>query len=236
MKYGHFSDNEIPKFKTTGYQTNSYGYRCPEWTPLPEGKKNVVILGCSHTFGEGLDEGEIWVDHLFNQVNQQLLRFWNLGVPGASADLITRILYSTEKVLYPKIIIICWPAFSRRERLENETKNLTNVSPSLVLENEQTDHNNFLKNVFFTEKFAEINQAKIFHCFAEEPFNLKSTYVYKEKSLKSCWPEWSNIRRNKEQRIFISQPSLAKDGIHYGVNHHKVFAKEFYNFFKSKLK
>ena len=236
MQYGHFSDNEIPKFKTTGYQTNSYGYRCPEWRPLPEGKKNVVILGCSHTFGEGLDDGNIWVDQLYNLVDQKRLRFWNLGVPGASADLITRILYSTEKILFPSIIVVCWPAFSRRERLEKETINLTNTAPSLILENEQTDYNNFLKNVFFVEKFAEKNKAKIFHCFAEDIYDLNSMHVYKEKSLKNCWPEWSRVRSRQEQRVFTSEPSLAKDGIHYGVEHHRVFAKELYNAFKTNFK
>ena len=236
MKYGHYSDNEIPKFENKGYQTNSHGYRCPEWTPLPVGKKNVVVLGCSHTFGEGLEAGEVWVDHLYKQVNQRLFRFWNLGVPGASADLITRILYSTEKILFPKVIIVCWPAFSRRERLEQNTSNLTNTAPSLVLENEHTDQNNFLKNVFFVEKFAEKNSAKVFHCFAEETYNLQSNHVYHGKSLKNCWPVWSKIRRNHEERIFVSEPSFARDGVHYGVEHHTTFANLLYNHFKTKLK
>ena len=123
MKYGHYSDSEIPNYKShdhyneqNGYVTNSFGYRCPEWTPLPYGKKNVVVMGCSHTFGEGLDAGEVWVDQLYTLVNQRLLRFWNLGQPGASGEKIVRILYATEKVLFPKIIIICWPLWSRRER------------------------------------------------------------------------------------------------------------------------
>ena len=43
MKYGFYSDNELTTFK-------QYPFRCPSWDPMPDGKKNVVILGCSHTW------------------------------------------------------------------------------------------------------------------------------------------------------------------------------------------
>jgi hypothetical protein len=92
--------------------------------PLPEGKKNVVILGCSHTFGEGLEENDVWVNQLYEKVDQKRLRFWNLRSTRCfSADKVVRILYATEKVLFPKIIIVCWPVWSRRERLEILIKN-----------------------------------------------------------------------------------------------------------------
>ena len=46
MKYGHYSDNDLKTFA-------DWPFRCPSWDPLPDGKKNVVILGCSHTWGGG---------------------------------------------------------------------------------------------------------------------------------------------------------------------------------------
>jgi hypothetical protein len=243
MKYGYYADNEIPKSvevdrkSIADYKTNSHGYRCPEWSPLPEGKKNVVILGCSHTFGEGLEDGEVWVDQLYAKVDQKRLRFWNLGQPGASPDKCVRILYGSEKVLFPNIIIVCWPFWGRRERLDHYPKSLTSYDEDLKIENEHTDRNNFLKNVFFVEKFAEKNNAKVFHCFAQDVYEIPgANNVFSTTSIKLCWPEWSRIKKNQKQRVFVSEPSLAKDGTHYGVEHHKVFAKEFYNFFKSKLK
>jgi hypothetical protein len=243
MKYGHYSDNEIPNHKSTdryneqnGYITNSHGYRCAEWRPMPDGKKNVIVLGCSHTFGEGLDEGEVWVDQLASKTDLKELRWWNLGQPGASADFIVRTLYATEKVLFPKIIIICWPEWSRRERLENLPINLTSDNKLLKTETDVTDKNNFLKNIFFAEKFAEKQGAKIFHCFAHDVYELNSATVYKDTSLKSCWPEWDSHHLPNAKREQITTPSLAKDGVHYGVEHHRVFAEKFYNRFKSKLK
>jgi hypothetical protein len=241
MQYGHYSDNSLPRLnykdEFVDYKTNALGYRCPEWTPLPVGKKNVVILGCSHTYGVGLQEDEIWVNQLYSRVDQTRLRFWNLGTPGASGDKIVRILYSTEKVLFPKIIILCWPAWSRRERLEDTPVSLCNNDSGLKLENEQTDRNNFLKNVFFVEKFAEKVDAKTIHCFAEDDvYNVTDTNVYYKTSLKSCWPEWSTLTFEHKKRVLNTDPNLARDGVHYGSEHHKKFAELLYDYFKSKLK
>ena len=236
MKYGHYSDSEIPKQDNPGYRVNSSGYRCPEWRPMPDGKKNVVVLGCSHTFGEGLDDGEIWVDQLAAKTDTKALRWWNLGQPGASGEKIIRILYATEKVLFPNIIIICWPEWSRRERLENITKNLTSDNELLKTETDSTDRNNFLKNVFFAEKFAERRIAKLFHCFAHDVYELDSVNVYNDTSLKLCWPEWDSHHLSNAKRERITTPSLARDGIHYGVEHHRVFAEKLYNRFKPKLR
>ena len=116
MKFGFYTDKGIPE--------SNVGYRCPSWDPMPEGKKNVVVLGCSHTYGEGLEDNEHWVHHL-SKHNTKRLRYWNLGQPGASADKIVRILYGCEQVLRPEIIIVCWPVWSRRERLGKFAENLT---------------------------------------------------------------------------------------------------------------
>jgi len=237
MKHGYYADYELPKFNpAAGYKINTYGYRCPEFRPLPDGGKNVVVLGCSHTFGEGLEEKETWVSQVAKDSNK-ILRWWNLGQPGASADLMIRILYGTEKVLFPKIIIACWPAQSRRERLELHPQNLTSDDPLLKTENNNTDRNNFLKNIFFLEKFAEKAGAKTFHCFAEDVYEVDNTLqVLKNYTIKNCWPEWDRHHLPEAKRNIITTPNLARDGVHYGVEHHRVFARLFLERFKSKLK
>jgi len=237
MEIGFYSDKDLPKFDPVeGYKTNSYGYRCREFRPLPDGGKNVVVLGCSHTFGEGLEENETWIDQVAKQ-SSKILRWWNLGQPGASDDLMIRILYGSEKVLFPKIIIACWPAWSRRERLDLHPKNLTSDDLLLKTENINTDRNNFLKNVFLLEKFAEKNNAKTFHCFAEDVYGLDSNLqVLKDYTIKNCWPEWDQHHLPEAKRDIITTPSLARDGIHYGAEHHQVFAQKFYERFNSKLR
>jgi hypothetical protein len=233
MKYGYYADNELPKFNPAKeYKTNSYGYRCPEFCTLPDGGKNVVVLGCSHTFGQGLEDEETWVSQAAKQSNK-ILRWWNLAMPGGNADQMVRILYGTEKILFPKIVIACWPAWSRRERLDLYPQNLTSDNNLLKTENNNTDRNNFFKNVFFLEKFAEKNGAKTFHCFAEDVYELDNNLqVLKNYTIKNCWPEWDK----HEKRELHTKPSLAKDGIHYGKEHHEVFARLFLQRFNTKLR
>lgn len=228
MKYGFYSDDDL---------TPSQGapFRCPPWDPLPPGKKNVVILGCSHTWGVGLEQNETWVHHV-SQHNTDRLRYWNLGQPGAAPDTVVRILYSSEKVLCPKIIVVMWPEISRRERLEDYVQNVHGTNESLRYENKKTDMNNFLKCVFFVEKFAEKNDCVVFHCFSDDVIDLQasknSTKVLDQTSLRDCWPYWDSVIA----RNFHSEPSRAKDGLHYGVENHKRFAELFLERFAPKLK
>jgi len=237
MKYGFYADDDLPKFDPVeGHNTNSYGYRCPEFRPLPNGGKNVVVLGCSHTFGEGLEDEETWVSQVAQKSNK-IMRWWNLARPGGNADQMIRILHGTEKLLFPKIIVACWPVWSRRERLHSYPQSLMSCDPLLKTENDSTDKNNFLKNVFFLEKFAEKTGAKTFHCFSQDVYELENNLqVLKDYTIKNCWPEWDKHYLPEAKREHITIPSLARDGVHYGPEHHKVFSEKFYSRFKSKLK
>ncbi len=225
MKFGYFTDRGLPE--------SEVGYRCPSWDPMPDGKKNVVVLGCSHTYGVGHEDNTHWV-HFLSQHNTDRLRYWNLGQPGASGDKIVRILYGTQKLLDPKIIIVCWPAWSRRERLGSYAESVSSTDHRLQFEDNDTDKNNFLQNVFFVEKFAEINQCQIFHCFAQDSYHeyIKGLNVLEDYTIKNCWPYWDKF----EQREQYKEPSLAADGEHYGVEHHERFAKLFVDYFRKKLK
>jgi hypothetical protein len=162
------------------------------------------------------------------------LRYWNLGQPGASADKIVRILYGTEQLLFPEIVIVCWPLWHRRERLEIYPESLTSNNELLKTETEHTDKQNFLKNVFHVEKFAQKNRCKTFHCFAHDSYHehIKGLNVLEDYTIMNCWPYWDKF----EQREQYTTPSLASDGEHYGVEHHERFAKLFLNHFGKKLK
>jgi len=239
MKFGFFTDKGLDKQDLTKSPwdevvTNSYGYRCPEWSPMPDGKKNVVVLGCSHTFGQGLEDDQHWV-HFLSQHNTDRLRYWNLGIPGASGDALVRRLWGTQKLIDPKIIILCWPPITRREWYDKQILSLHGANSKLATQNQHTDVANFLKNVFWIEKYAEINQAITFHCYSMEEvkhpdlvgLNILDTYT-----LSNCWPYWNKFK----QREHFNKPSLASDGKHYGVEHHERFAQLFLERFRNKLK
>ena len=94
-----------------------------------------------------------------------------------------------------------------------------------------------MKNVFLLEKFAEKTQAKTFHCFAEDVYEVDNTLqILKNYTIKNCWPEWDRHHLPEAKRNIITTPSLAQDGVHYGAEHHQVFARLFLGRFKSKLK
>jgi hypothetical protein len=120
--------------------------------------------------------------------------------------------------------------------LDEHPKFLYSNSTELKIENKWTDKNNFLKNIFFIEKFAERMDAKIFHCFAEETYNLQNKNCYTKTTLKNCWPEWDKHHLSGAKREHITEFNFARDGVHYGVEHHRVFANNLYNVFGSKLK
>jgi len=225
MKFGYYTDTGLPE--------SEIGYRCPSWDPMPIGKKNVVVLGCSHTYGVGLEDNEHWV-HFLSQHNTDILRYWNLGQPGASGDQVVRILYGSEKLIFPEIIIVCWPFWSRREKLHTYAQSLMSHDEELKNENEHTDKNNFLKNVFLVEKYAEQHQCKTFHCFAQESYHehIQGLNVLEHHTIKNCWPYWDKF----EQRQQFKEPSFAMDGKHYGVEHHERFAYLFLQQFGAKLR
>lgn len=224
MKHGYYTDKGLPE--------SAFGYRCPSWDPMPSGKKNVVVLGCSHTYGVGHEDTH-WVAHL-SQHNTGRLRYWNLAQPGASADKVVRILYGCEKLIDPRIIIVCWPIWSRREKLDSYAQSITGGDEYLKYENTETNKNNFLKNVFLLEKYAEKNNCKTFHCFAHDSYHheIPDLNVLKDYTVKNCWPYWDS----REQRQQFEKPNLASDGLHYGVEHHKRFAELFLEKFGTKLK
>ena len=228
MKYGFYSDNELTTFK-------EYPFRCPSWDPMPDGKKNAVILGCSHTWGVGLEPHETWAHHV-SQHNTDRIRYWNLGQPGASPESVVRMLYSCEKVLHPNIIIVMWPDCSRRERLDTYAKNILGTHETLRHENLKTDMNTFLKSVFFLEKFAEKNSCVTLHCFSDLYIDFRSKDnsppVLEDYTLRNCWPHWDKFTA----RDLHTKHSLARDGLHFGVEHHERFAELFLTRFGSRLK
>ena len=128
-----------------------------------------------------------------------------------------------------------WPEISRRERLEKYTRNLLGTHETLRFENQETDQNNFLKNVFLLEKFAEKNQCKTFHCFSDTYIDFRSEKdapaLLEDYTLRNCWPHWDKFTA----RDLHAKPSKAKDGIHFGTEHHERFAKLFLEKFANKL-
>jgi len=244
MKFGHFTDRGLDRQdldaepwnkKEWHPDINSYGYRCPEWHVMPSGKKNVIVLGCSHTFGQGLPPGEHWVD-VISRHNTERLRYWNLGVPGASGDCCVRRLWGAQRLIDPRIVIVCWPEISRRSWYGGDkSESIMGYDQKNRYQNAKSDLYNFLHNVFWVEKYGELFDAKIFHCFALESVehpDLEGLNILSGQTIKNCWPHWDRFT----QRQKYHSPSFALDNEHYGSQHHKRFAELLIQAFGNKLK
>ena len=117
--------------------------------------------------------------------------------------------------------------------MSHSTVNLHGQDEEMRFETDETDQQNFLKNVFLVEKYAEKMDCKTFHCFSADSYHegMTAEHVLEEQTLTNCWPWWDKYR----QRDLYSD-SKARDGKHHGVEHHQRFSELFLEKFGSKLR
>ena len=110
---------------------------------------------------------------------------------------------------------------------------------SAIFETNESDKHNFHRNLFLAEKFAKYNDAKIWHCFAQDDPNELvdfSTNIWTKTNLKNCYPRWSKIKSHQKDRELISEVDKAKDGLHYGPKHHATFTEDFLTMFGNNIR
>lgn len=87
------------------YDLNSCGYRGEEFSKNTE----VLVLGCSQTYGAGLPYDDVWVSLLSNKLN---LKFANLAQNGESTTgQIIKAFYYFQKFGNPKMIVALFPIY-----------------------------------------------------------------------------------------------------------------------------
>jgi len=85
------------------YSLNSLGYRSKEF----DGKSDLLFLGCSYTYGQGLPEENIWSTILSKKLN---LECSSLAANGDSVmGQVSKAFYYFEKFGNPKIIVALFP-------------------------------------------------------------------------------------------------------------------------------
>ena len=104
-------------YNGTSMNTNSYYFRGPELSKDNE----LLILGCSFTYGAGIDESSInltWPHVLSNKTNKT---FSNISRSGDSAagQVIKAFAYF-KKFGHPKAVIALFPSFERFLHIGND--------------------------------------------------------------------------------------------------------------------
>jgi len=80
--------------------------------PIQFNRNSVMALGCSCTYGFGLDEHEAWPWLLEEKMGMPV---YNFGVNGGSADSVFRVLATHLPIIQSRVLCIQAPSDYRRE-------------------------------------------------------------------------------------------------------------------------
>jgi hypothetical protein len=97
------------------YELGKHGFRCDDFDTIDFTKQSIVYLGCSHTFGIGSSEEDIWcsiLHKLLQEHHNTEFNYINLGVGGGCIDDYLRFMPYMKK-FNPHTIISCTPPMHR---------------------------------------------------------------------------------------------------------------------------
>ena len=191
------------------YDLNNHGFRCPPFEDIDHRKQQIMVLGCSYTFGIGLRQEQLWHEHLRLAFSDETTQIWNLGVPGYSNDAIARLTWRFLEYIRPAMIFVQWTHFHRREYVRDDNSIWRILTNNPRFWNDGSDA--------YKAFFSMHNDYNDQYCF--------------EKNLALL----SNIA--KAYRITFGYetinnfPSMdkARDDEHPGPDSHKLFAVQIYN-------
>jgi lysophospholipase L1-like esterase len=179
--------NKIDKFGIN-WELNREGFRTIEFGEINFSEPRILCLGDSHTFGAGNQQFDIWPEQLKAKIN--ISQILNLGVPGISADHLSRNIEKYISRFSPIEIFVLWPDHSRFEYVDN----LGNLCQSLP-----TDRNRIYFMETATEEWLINNfknsQDKIRYFCKQENIKLRELSLYDLISIidhADRWPPAAN--------------------------------------------
>jgi hypothetical protein len=126
----YVSRHEPNKNPQVVYKLNKDGFRSENFEKLKSSNLNVLISGCSLTFGQGVFQEDSWPElfsKTLNSNHRKPIKMYNLGVMGASIYLIIKNLMAfIRRYGYPDEIYLLLPPYSRKiiyDEISNSFKN-----------------------------------------------------------------------------------------------------------------
>lgn len=170
------------------------------------------FFGCSHTFGQAMNYEDCFATITAKELN---LPFYNFGTPGASINLIARLLFKLRNQIKDKKIIILLPRYTRYETLiDNNFRNLNPI---------QEEFKDYLP-INNIDGFLEYNTLQSVMLIKTILTDCQYTIMidYQSKNFDSLKP--TNI-----ENLIVD---VSGDGYHYGIETNKNIA----NFLINRLK
>lgn len=193
------------KPEAISYKLNSHGFRCEEFDSTP----CLVVLGCSHTFGIGLPDKDVWGSLVGAALG---LKVVNLGWPGQSADYCFRMAeYWLARLPVEHCVMLTPP----EGRIEIITQKQTETFMPGSVSNYYNPQDWFLSQWIMNEENHRIN-------------NLKNKLAIKQLCSDagiSCQIYDSDIDLMADRKNL----DYARDYMHHGPNAHKMLAEKILN-------
>tara|TARA_B000000609_G_scaffold157490_1_gene152182 strand:+ start:1145 stop:2011 length:867 start_codon:yes stop_codon:yes gene_type:complete len=210
-----FKDKEIRE------DSNNYGFRCEDIEEKTKDDFVVVSLGCSFTYGTGIDAEDRWSDVLCKKIQETTnlkVKNYNLGLIGQSNDYIARMVYKTITDLKPDLYCFLFTFRSRLEWVDHNDQ-LINILPGLdtdafmKITNDGAALYNFNKNFTLIESLCKLHNVPFMYSTIDNLIHL-------------------NTSSNKNYIGFVEADTDAVDNEHPGSNWHKTLAELFFNRYK----
>lgn len=177
------------------YSINSYGYRGTEFE-----SGGVAVLGCSHTFGYGQLEQDIWPTLLGKQLG---LPVCNFGWPGSGSDTHSRVALTWLDRVQPRIVVHLNVYPNRREVMWSEWNNL-------ILSGTSGESHWDEMCVSPVEQW--LNTERNRRCISSLAHELGAQHIYIDRA----------TFKNNFSRITTGRP--ARDGLHPSTDCHRAIA------------
>ena len=221
------------------YKFNSRGFRDEEWPEDIETlKKCIWCFGDSFTVGLGCPYENIWVKSLEKQYKEVIeilskhdinIRIINVSMDGASNEWIARKVLRIIEEIDPKLIIIHWSYFDRREdpdeSLIDEDRRISLLSEEDYRSNKHHENLHInLKNTLKCIKKVESSNysGDIVHSviYDEVNFYPHATSNTIEQSIQLICKNFVRC---------VEKVDYARDGLHYGINTNALFSRRILN-------
>lgn len=225
------------------YKTNSLSYRTKELDFFVD-KEFILVLGCSHTFGTGLAENEIYHSFLGKKINLKILN-GGYGAIGPDMILSNSFLFLKNSNLRPKAVVIQWPELNRFTF--KGTSNFVNMLPEMFAKNNSNRMSIFSEflNNFESNKNSKI--LKFYKSWVDDENSTNHSSIFIEIT-RLLWKLYGvpyfdftlqapkDIPNNINIKSFhYLIKDLARDQLHYGCKTHKDISLEIFNNLKNNL-
>ncbi len=203
------------------YTFNKHGFRGDDVDEQTD--YTILVAGCSHSLGVGLDDSQTWVQQLKQILpKQNTLKIINISISGASNDYIARALLQCTELINPDCVIACYTYPARREALLLPNKGHVLQMTPTVPDSLAGDENiiDEYKGWFMTMH----KESNMYNWDKNRELIKLLCRVTNTQLIETHVGVMERIQKNLHKTL--GYVDLARDGEHFGPHTHKKFAQE----------